>query len=232
MEKNRTITKRAKFPIHHVWISSRDALNLDNLTKRNPVDEIARSIYGSPLSFKGTTSRGPVEPRHLFKTSFQIPSQPSTRSWDPLDKPSQMAGPRSWKYPLASRRQSARLTDGFSYGIDFCVPPDASELAVAKPYGKAGQIAALCLLSRDALQSSNLVMEVMWRNRADIVDWLHAVRPSCRKSLVIHADLVISFSSVIHRKQSSAYLSPSKQKQMAPSQIQWAQQSLGARGGR
>jgi hypothetical protein len=167
--KIQTVTVDGECPIHQVWISSRNAINLDDPPKDNPLDRVSRLVYGSPLSVmaKSTTVSKENDPR--FKTNIEI-----ARRALPV-KSSTVSGPGSGDSPFFSPSEAARITDDQLFGFDFYVPSDVLELNIYPTWGKADPIAFLFCLARDALPSEKWSMDIACADALQVIYWFFAV---------------------------------------------------------
>lgn len=177
VERTSSAPQGAKCPIHQVWISSMNALNPSNATKHNFLDGISRLIYGSALSVRAKNTPANQDTYPHLTSDLEIKKRISLMPGGGtiFSNTSLRTGLQSGNYPFIPRSESARLTDDCSYGFDLYVLPEESANGLPRVYGSAEYVALLCWLSREALQSPKLELNVACDEWIQIRYWLETV---------------------------------------------------------
>jgi hypothetical protein len=177
VERTSLIPQGAKCPVHQVWISSTNALNPSNADKHNPLDGISQLIYGCALSVRGKNARDTRGAFPHLKSDLKIQKRISVMPGGSTssNKANLMTGPQSGNCPSISSSEAARLTDDCSYGFDMYVLSAESREILPRLYGSAEHVAALCWLSRQALQSEKFDLNVTCDEWIQMRYWLETV---------------------------------------------------------
>jgi hypothetical protein len=177
VERTSQVPQDANCPVHQVWISSKNSLKSSNGIRDNTLDGVSRLIYGSTLSVMGKIAQeaGVISTR--LTTNLEIKKRLSLLRCDntSFQRASLMSDVPSGDSPSTSPSEASRLTDDCSYGFDLYVLSDESANIVPRLYGSAELVAPLCWLSREALQSPALVLQVECEEWIQLRYWLEAV---------------------------------------------------------
>jgi hypothetical protein len=174
--KTRAVTENAKCPFYQVWISSRNAINVNDPPTDNPLDRMCRLIYGKTLSGVAKPTTGRKENNSSFKTNYAIPFDPASV------ESSRITDPGSEDSPFTFLSEATRITDGQLYGFDFFTSSDASELHNSPTFiqveRQVERIAFLFSLARIALPSERWSMDIAVTHSLHVLCWLVVVSES------------------------------------------------------
>lgn len=118
----------------------------------------------------------PDKARPLLRTVFNKPLPNSSSETVVTERESLVLGPQlgGWD-AFGERSDTTRLTDIKCYGFDFSIS-DVIDSTSSTSYDQAEQIATLCCFVRDALQISDLRMDVeKCKEVLSLLHWLSIV---------------------------------------------------------